>query len=69
MDRQFVLGLEATPNCTGRSIIDDPMFDSGVYTIICSNCHCIFNCTGRSIIDDSCLPTFDAIGASSSVSS
>jgi hypothetical protein len=27
--------------CTGSSTIDDSMFDSGVYTIIGSKCHCI----------------------------
>jgi hypothetical protein len=31
MYKKFVEGLEGTPNCTGMSVIDDPMFDSGVY--------------------------------------
>jgi hypothetical protein len=37
----FAEVLEATPDCIGRSIIDDPVFDSSVYTIIGSKCHCI----------------------------
>jgi hypothetical protein len=33
----FVEGFRGTPDCTGRSIIDDSMFDSGVYHNIGSN--------------------------------
>jgi hypothetical protein len=39
----FLEGLEATLNCTGRSVIDDAMFDLGVYSNIGSNTKCIFN--------------------------
>jgi hypothetical protein len=39
----FVEGLEATPNCTGRYAIDDPIFDWGVYSNIGSNSDCKFN--------------------------
>jgi hypothetical protein len=35
----FSEGLEATPDFTGRSAINDLMCDSGVYTVIGSNCH------------------------------
>jgi hypothetical protein len=35
--------LEATPNYTGRSIIDDPMFDSEVYINIGLNSDFKFN--------------------------
>jgi hypothetical protein len=34
MYQKIVEGLRGTPNCTGRSVIDDPMFDSGVYNNI-----------------------------------
>jgi hypothetical protein len=32
--KKFVEGLGGAPNCTGRFVIDDPMFDSGVYSKI-----------------------------------
>jgi hypothetical protein len=32
--KKFVEGLGGAPNCTGRFVIDDPMFDSGVYSNI-----------------------------------
>jgi hypothetical protein len=31
---KFVEDLGSTSNCTGRSVIDDPMFDSGLYSYI-----------------------------------
>jgi hypothetical protein len=39
----FVEGLETTPNCTRRSVIDDPMLDSGVYNNIGLDTNCKFN--------------------------
>jgi hypothetical protein len=33
---KFIEYFGGTPNCTGRSIIDDPMFDSVVYNNISS---------------------------------
>jgi hypothetical protein len=41
LDGHICTGFETTPDCTGSSTIDDSMFDSGVYTIIGSKCHCI----------------------------
>jgi hypothetical protein len=32
--KKFVEGLGGRPNCIGRSVIDDPMFDKGVYNNI-----------------------------------
>ena len=34
MNRKIVEGFRGRPNCIGRSVIDDPMFDSGVYNNI-----------------------------------
>jgi hypothetical protein len=42
MNRKFVAGLGGTPNCTGRSVIDDLMVDLGLYSNIC--CIRFFKC-------------------------
>jgi hypothetical protein len=31
MNQKIVEGFRGTPNCTGRSVIDDPIVDSGLY--------------------------------------
>jgi hypothetical protein len=36
MYQKIVECFGGTPNCRGRSVIDDPMFDLGVYNNICS---------------------------------